>query len=220
MTNIQVLFGTFATILAIVQAVPYVYSILIRETKPSRSSYTIWLANESVLVLGLLASGATTTVGLYAILLVNSLIIFLLSMRYGVGGLKPLDLACMTLATLAIMIWITTDNAALAVYACLASSVIGYIPTISKCYRKPETENKLSWGIYVAATSCNVLAINKLEAVIFLPPLLSFTMSAVVLALLLRKKYYGKMKTVKLKVTWRSISALKQSELQPKSQAS
>lgn len=187
MTSLQVFFGSLATFLAIIQVIPYILSIFKGRTKPSRSSYTIWLANESVLVLSYLASGASTTLGLYIILLFNSLLIFILSLKYGVGGLKPMDLVCMSFATLAIILWVTTNNASLAVYACLASSIIGYIPTIKKSYNKPQTEDKLSWVLYVLATLFNVFAINSLNPAIFLPPLLSLVMSATVLFLLLRK---------------------------------
>lgn len=166
---------------------PYVRSIIKGETKPARSSYAIWLVNQSVLVFSYLAAGATTTLGLYIALLINSMIIFVLALRYGVGGFKPLDLVCMGLAALAIVLWVATNNPALAVYAFLASSTIGYIPTMRKSYLFPNSENKLSWGMYVVAALCNIIAINKFEAVIFLPPLFSFTMSLIIFVLLHRK---------------------------------
>jgi hypothetical protein len=188
MHEVQILLGQVAALLAIIQVVPYIRSILRGETKPSRASYAIWLCVELVLVASYFSSGATTTKWMFVIILLNSVVLFLLSLKYGMKGFHKVDLFSIVFAMVAIIAWITTDNPALAVYLCAAASFFGYIPTERKTYTHPKTENKLSWGLYVLAAFLNVCALDTLELAIILPPLTTLIMSTSIY-LLLQKNF-------------------------------
>ena len=187
MHDIQALLGQVAAFLAIIQIIPYIRSILRGETKPSRTSYAIWLAVELVLVTSYFSVGATTTKWMYVIIFLNSLVLFLLSLKYGMKGFHKVDLVSIVFAVAAIVAWVSTDNPTLAVYLCTAASFFGYIPTERKSYSFPRTENKLSWGLYVFAAFLNVCALTTLSPEIALPPIVSFVMSGLVFLLLQNK---------------------------------
>lgn len=188
MHEIQTFLGQAAAILAVVQIIPYIRSILKGETKPSRASYGIWLCVELVLVASYFASGASTTKWMFIVIFLNSLVLFLLSLKYGMKGFHKIDLASIIFALVAIVAWVATENPALAVYLCAAASFFGYIPTERKSYVAPQTENTFSWGLYVLAALLNVCALTTLAPEIALPPIISLVMSASVY-LLLQKKF-------------------------------
>ena len=182
MNSAQILFGQIAALLAVIQVIPYVLSILKGETKPSRASYGIWA------IIHIIEVTAYVTKWLFLILAINALIIFALSFKYGMGGFNKFDLACLALAGLAIVLWVVTDNPTIAVYLAVLAGSIGFLPTVKKSYSQPWTENTLSWCIYLAATLLNACALTTLAPVIALPPLASLFFASIVVILLFRPR--------------------------------
>jgi hypothetical protein len=180
----QILFGQIAAVIAALQVVPYVWSILRGHTRPSRASYAIWSVIQTIELISYIAAGATTTKWALLVLTINAVIIFCLSLKYGMGGRNKFDIPCLVLAAVAIVLWVTTDNPALAVYMSTFAGFVGYLPTIKKSYLLPRTENTLSWGMYVVAATLNVAALTSLKPAIALPPLFGLGLSVVVTSLL------------------------------------
>lgn len=176
--------GITAAILAIVQIIPYVVSILRGKTKPSRSTYVIWTVINVVIALSYISAGATTTVLLRIVAVGTSLLVLALSFKYGMGGLKRLDLVCFAVAGFAIALWLVSKNPVLAVYMSLAASTIGFIPTIRKSVEQPETENMMSWGITTVAALLNVMALTTLRPEIAIVPIFSLAINAILFAIL------------------------------------
>lgn len=179
------LLGQIAGILAVVQAIPYIVSILRGKTKPARASYAIWSVVQVISVVSYIASGATDTKWVPIALTVSAIAIFSLSFKYGMGGLSKLDISCLGIAAIAIVLWVTTNDPALAVYASLVASTIAYIPIVKKSYLLPDTENTLSWTLYAIAVLFNVLALTTLDPVIALTPMISLLFSGTIAVLLL-----------------------------------
>lgn len=164
--------GQLAGLLCIAQSYVYIRSIIRGESKPSRSANAIWFLVGMISLLSYLAAGATTTRWLSLSLFCSTTIVFTLSLRRGVGGLKRLDIICLGIAVGAICIWRLSHNPDLAVFACMTASLIAYVPVIRKTYLNPETENKTSWVIYCFACICNVIALSTLKPAIAAPVLM------------------------------------------------
>lgn len=179
------LLGQIAGILAVVQAIPYIVSILRGKTKPARASYAIWSVVQIISVVSYVASGATDTKWVPIALTLSAIAIFALSFKYGMGGLSKLDIGCLGIAAIAIVLWVTTNDPALAVYASLVASTIAYIPIVKKSYLLPGTENTLSWTLYAIAVLFNVCALTTLDPVIALTPIVSLLFSGTIAVLLL-----------------------------------
>jgi hypothetical protein len=188
------LLGQISGIIAIVQAIPYIITIFWGKTRPSRASYAIWAVIQTVSATSYLASGATDTKWAPIVLAVTAIVIFGISLKYGMGGFNKFDVVCLIIATTAIVLWLTTSNPALAVYASLLAGSIAYLPTIKKAYLFPDTENTLSWTLYSIAILLNVFALTTLNPVIALSPIVSLLLSGTVAVLLLqpRNKKHGK----------------------------
>lgn len=188
------LLGQIAGILAVVQAIPYIIGILRGKTKPARASYAIWSVVQTISAMSYIASGATDTKWVPIVLTVSAIVIFVLSFKYGMGGLSKLDISCLGIAAVAIILWVTTNNPTLAVYASLVASTIAFIPIVKKSYLQPATENTLSWTLYATSVLFNIAALTTLEPVIALPPIVSLLFSGTIAVLLLMPR---KRKTAK-----------------------
>lgn len=180
-----VLLGQISGIIAVVQVIPYIISIFWGTTRPSRASYAIWSVIQTVSAVSYIASGATDTKWTPIVLAITALIIFGISLKYGMGGFNKFDIVCLVIATIAILLWVTTSNPALAVYTSLLAGSIAYLPTIKKAYLLPNTENTLSWTLFSIAILLNVFALTTLDPVIALPPIVSLLLSGTVAVLLL-----------------------------------
>lgn len=194
------LLGQAAAVLALIGIVPYVVSILRHKTKPERASWLIWALVNYSLVFSYHFSGATTTLWLNIAYCATTTMIFLLSLKYGVGGFTRLDIACLIGAAVGLILWWLTDNPVTAVYLNVIVDAIGFLPTIKKAYLYPGTENKLSWNISVAANVCNVLALTTWQFKIALFPIYNLTFNLLVAALLydvIQKKLHGTFVTIK-----------------------
>ena len=178
--------GLLAGALALIQVVPYVVSIHRGQTRPNRATYAIWSTINVVYLASYVAAGARATAWAMLAFTLSGLVVFVLSLRYGMGGLRRFDLVCLGLAATAIALWVWTKDPATAVYASLAASTLGFLPTIKKTRTRPETENALSWGLTVAAATVNLFALANQEPAIALPPFAAWIGDAVVFSLAVR----------------------------------
>lgn len=176
--------GQVAGIIALISVVPYLVSIFKGKTKPSRAAYAIWLVIDTVTVAGYIASGARTTAWVFLAFTFTTIVIFILSLRYGVGGFNKLDLCCLGAATIIILLWVSTGNPLIALYMGLSAKMLGYFPIVKKAYLQPVTENALSWSMAAAASTLNLLALTSFQLHIALAPFVT-TITDVLIAILL-----------------------------------
>lgn len=182
--NISQLLGQAAAILAFVGLIPYIRSILRGETKPNRASWFIWLIINCSLVASYHSSGATTTIWLNLAYVITTSTIFILSLKYGVGGYTKLDISCLVGAGAGLYLWWLTKNPLTALYLNVFVDALGFIPTIKKAYLQPKTENKLSWNISTLSNALNVTALTSWQFKIALFPVYNFIFNAIVALLL------------------------------------
>lgn len=181
----HVLIGQLAGILAIVQVIPYVVSILRGHTKPERMTYFIWFVVDAISATSYIAVGARTTIWVGLAYVFTGLTILLLSLKYGMGGFSHLDVICLLLAITGIVVWVKTDSALLALCFSTFASKIGYLPTIKKAYFYPDTENTFSWTMTSLTSVLNIFALATLAPTIAVPVLLGTIGPTIVAYLLL-----------------------------------
>lgn len=189
----HVLLGQIAGVMAVIQVIPYIVSIFRGHTKPERMSYFIWVILEGVTTASYIAVGARTTIWTGIVYTFTAVLIFSLSLRYGLGGLSIFDVICFLLAMAGVALWITTKSALLALYFGTFVSSIAYLPTIKKAYFLPETENTLSWAMTACTAVVNVCALTTLAPSIAIRPLLGVVEPTVVTYFLLFHHAHKKM---------------------------
>ena len=181
----HVLIGEVAGFFAVIQVIPYIVSIFRGHTKPERMTYFIWFFVDALSVSSYIAIGARTTIWTGLVYVFTGLAIFLLSLKYGMGGFSKLDIFCLFLSLIGVLTWVTTSSALLALCFSLLASKIGYLPTIKKAYFFPETENTLSWTMCAATSILNIFALTTLAPSIAIPPILGALFNSLVAYLLL-----------------------------------
>jgi hypothetical protein len=179
------LIGELAGALAIIQIIPYIVSILRGHTKPERASYLIWLLVDVIAISSYIAVGARTTIWTSLVFVFTGLLVFILSIKHGMGGFSTFDIICLLLACIGVVIWVSTKNALIALYFSNFVVTIGYLPTIKKAYFFPRTENTLSWTLTAIASTLNIFALTTLAPHIALTPIRAAVTQGIVAYLLL-----------------------------------
>ncbi len=177
--------GKVAGIVTAVAFVPYMISTLKGKTKPQRATFAIWAAVGIVSLASYIASGATDTIWVVWAYAILGIVVFILSLKYGVGGFEKLDVICLSGAAIGIILWITTSDPHYALYLSVLCELLGYIPTIKKTYYQPETEDKLAWIIAWFGGFLNLFAINALAFDIIIYPAYVILIDTVVVLLIL-----------------------------------
>lgn len=181
----KVLIGQIAGILAFVQVIPYVISILRGKTRPARMTYFIKSIVAIITISSYIEVGARTSIWNGLAFAFTALLIFGLSIKRGMGGFTRLDMICLALALVGIVLWISTKDAVLTLYLSIFIKTVATLPLFKKAYLHPATENKLSWYIVLVADILNLFALTSLTPAISLLPLFEAGYSAVVVYLLL-----------------------------------
>lgn len=181
----HILIGQIAGVMALVQAIPYIVSTLNGHTKPERMTYFIFLVVDTLTIASYIAIGARSTIWVGLAYVLTGLTIFLLSLKYGMGGFSKLDIMCLLFALAGVVVWAMTDSALSALCLSIFATKVGYLPTIKKAYFYPETENTLSWTMTAFTSMLNIFALTTLEPIIALPIILGAVFPTLMAYLLL-----------------------------------
>ena len=155
-------FLIISTIFGLLAPIVGIRSILKGEFKPQRITRFIFLILTSIFVTSLFAQGNQAAIYLAILQWTGSVVIFILSIKYGIGGKDKSDFAVLFLALLAIAIWKITDNPLLGLYMSLLADFVGIAPTLVKSFYKPETEDPKFYFFDVLAAFFSLLAIQSL----------------------------------------------------------
>jgi hypothetical protein len=161
MTDLAQLSGYTAGILTLAAYIPYVSSILKKKTRPSRSSWFIWMTVSTIIAVSYNRAGADFAFIMPVGYALGSAVIALLSIRYGADGWTWLDKCCLMGAGLGLVAWGLSDDPMAALLINVAINLAGTLPTIRKAYYYPETENNTAWVLFFAGTEVNLLAVQK-----------------------------------------------------------
>jgi len=136
----------------------------------------------------LFAAHDKVAIWLLGICALQSVVVFGLSLKWGMGGWARTDLFCLFIAAIGIAFWKITDNPALGLYAAIAADFAGMVPALIKTYRLPHTEYWLSYVFDVLAAGFTLLAIQNWEIQGYSFPLYILLLNLAMLALILKPK--------------------------------
>lgn len=181
-------FIVISSILALVSPVVYVKAILSGNAKPHRTTRLVLLIITSLATLSLFAQHDTVAIWLAGVSTLQSIVIFALSIKYGMGGFSKMDVLCLLIALFGIILWQTTKNPSLALYASILADFIGMIPALIKTYQLPETEVWTFYALDVMAAFFSLLAVKTYTVQQFSYPLYLMIINLSMVILASRKK--------------------------------
>lgn len=188
MSNWQAAIGAIAGFFSILCFVPYIITILRGKTRPNRATWWIWTVLSFVISLSYYFTGAGNTIWLPVCGGIGQLIIAILSLKYGEGGWSRFDRICLLGVGISLVLWRQFDSPFLALLFNIIVDCLGALPTIKKSYSEPETENLLTWSLYLIGSTLNLLAIERLSFGLLAFPLYIFFVNASIVACLVRPK--------------------------------
>lgn len=139
--------------------IPYIRAILQGETKPSKTSWLIWAALDSIIVAAMLVKHTVNGQILGAV--TGSWIVVALAMKHGEPGWTMLDKFCLGGAALGLLLWQTFQSPVLGVLTSLIVMIIGSIPTFVSAWKYPEHEDRIAWTMYWFSCVIALIAIPR-----------------------------------------------------------
>lgn len=177
--------GILAAVIVIVGTIPYLRDVLRGSTRPARSTWTLLTI---LLVLDLLVQhdiGVGWAIALTAGEVLATGSVFILALKYGVGGLDKADLVSYALWVIMVGCWLLLDRPLLALHFGVAADLVSMIPTFIKSWRQPTEESKSVFVTSSVAGFFGLLAAVNFGYENILLPLYLVLVNAAVVGLLL-----------------------------------
>ncbi len=143
---------------------PYVRDIRRGETHPHRMSWVVFAALSTAATVAQFADqGMTSAVFLTGGAAVGFATVSLLSIRHGVGGSSPTDIAALVGLAFVLAVWARTDDEVLIVVLIIAIEIPAIIATFVKSLRSPDSETRSTWLIDGLAGALAIVAAESMS---------------------------------------------------------
>lgn len=157
----KIIFILISSLLALISPVIYIKAILKGEAKPHRTTRLILLLVTSLATVSLIAQGDRVAVWLAAVSTLQSIFVFILSIKHGMGGWGKMDILCLLIALLGIFLWQTTKQPIIALFASIMADFTGMIPALIKTYKFPKTE---IWTFFILDAIAGTLSLMAVKS--------------------------------------------------------
>ncbi len=188
--NFPIIMGIVATILGIYSTVPYVIAVVKGKTKPHQLSWLVFVIMNGIVFLSQYLAGGRESVLITLTFFVGSLIIFLLSLKYGTRNTSRWDKALFTFALATIIVWILTRSNETAIWLTLVIDLAASTMTILKLRKQPKSEEPGPWIIATVAYVFTCLSLTGTPfGILYVRPIYGLVIdAALVMAILYFRK--------------------------------
>lgn len=156
----QTLFILISSVLALISPLIYSRAIIKGEAKPHRTTRLVLLIITALTTASLFAQNNHVAIYLAAVSTLQSILIFILSLKRGMGGWAKSDIVCLLVATIGVILWQVTKNPVIALYFAIGADFTGMIPALIKTYKFPHTEIWSFFLLDVFAAGFSLLAVR------------------------------------------------------------
>lgn len=164
-------FGILSGAIMVLGGPPYLFDILKGKTKPQRTTWFIWT------VLGMIAFASQIKLGGHWSLVymglnaLGNLAVFLLSLKFGTGGWKRLDIITLIIAVGGVIVSIMVDSPLTALWGTIIAGAAGDVLTVYKAYLEPSTETAVTWFFLGTSSLFAALAVGRWSYPLLLYPI-------------------------------------------------
>lgn len=193
--SVLLILGILSGLLSTVAYIPYILDTLKQRTAPDRACWLIWSSLGSIAFFSQVYEGATSSLWFAGVQVSGTIIVFLLSIRFGAGEyLSMKNQTILLVAALGILAWYFTENAAYALAITISVSLLGGMVTVQKAFLNPESETLSTWLVSLVASACAVISVGKYDWTLLAYPLYLLTLyTAIVTAMM-----FGRMRKLTL----------------------
>ena len=169
-------FGIAALLLSVGANIPYALEIIKGQAQPQRISWFIWTVLGGVYFFStIFESGATLfTIGE----LIGPVTIFLLSLKFGVGGRDRRNQISLMVALLALGLLFVHDGVLVSLILALIVDAIAISITVRKVLLDRDSESKAFWALGAVAAFFAILSLEQYVIAGLLYPVYALSVSA------------------------------------------
>lgn len=161
--TVWVVFGIAAGALSTVDSVPYIRDVLRGSTRPHRGTWCIWSVLGITAFSSQLADGARWSLLMIGIQAISVTIVFVLSIRRGVGGLGAADLALLALAGTGIAGWFLSSTPLVATVCVVVADLAGASLMLPKAWRDPRSETPSMFALSAVSGLLGAAAVGVFD---------------------------------------------------------
>ncbi len=191
---IKITFGVLSFVIALISFGPYIKDVLARKTTPHIYSWLVWAILQAAATIAILRENTFwSALGVAALGLV-SLIVFLLSFKFGTKKITTFDTICLIGALVAIGVWIFAHDVLLSIILITIIDFIGFLPTYRKGYDEPYSETLFLFICSAISNLFSVFSITNysVESSLYVASLVLSNMIFVSIVLIRRKTIHNK----------------------------
>lgn len=165
----------------------YEWAMVKGKAKPHRTTRLVILIITALGASSLFAQNDRVVSVFLGICAVQSLVMFVMSLKWGMGGWAKIDIISLLIALAGIILWRITDNPVLALYAAVIADGAGMVPALVKTYKHPDTEYYLPYIFDLVAIALTIIAISNGGINEYIYPAYLVVVNSLMMAFLLRK---------------------------------
>ena len=155
------IFAVVGGVLELIGGPFYLYDILKGHTKPQRTTWFIWTVEGFIALISQLQLHAHWSLVFVALNAIGNLVVFLLSLKYGVGGWQLIDKLAIIISLIGFGISLLVHSPGIAVAGVILADFAGLVPTLFKTYRDPDSETSVTWFAIGTAALLGTLSVGN-----------------------------------------------------------
>lgn len=188
MTDLKAILGLTAAVVSIFCYIPYIITTIKGTTRPNIATWSTWMILSIVVTASSFAAGAFNTLWVPLCGILGQGTIAFLAIQRGKGNWSNFDITCLFFVGLGLAFWWHFNSPMIALTMTLTVDLVGVLPTFKKSYQEPESENLLTWVLYLLSSILLILSVESWTWALGLFPIYLFTVNSIIVLLLLREK--------------------------------
>jgi len=184
----QTLLVLLSSISVFISYLIYEWAMIKGKAKPHRTTRLVILIITALGASSLFAQNDRVVAIFLGICAIQSLVMFLMSFKWGMGGWAKIDIVCLVIALVGIVLWKVTSNPVLGLYGAVGADLFGMIPALIKTYRLPDTEYSPTYVFDLIAIALTALAIRNGGFNEYLYPVYLFAVNFLMLIFIIRPR--------------------------------
>lgn len=150
---------------------PYLIDIFKGKTKPERTTWFIWSVLGVTAFISQLQLGAHWSLVFAGMNAAGNLAVFLLSLKFGVGGWKRSDVVALVIATVGIIASFIIEDPLVALLGVIVADFAGTVLTLQKTFIMPSSETSITWFFLGTSSLFGALSVGEWNLELLLYPL-------------------------------------------------
>jgi hypothetical protein len=188
MTDAAPVLGVLAGVVGVADVVPYVRDTTRRSTCPHRGTWLIWSVLAILVCVSQRADGASWSLIMSGTQAVLISLVFVLAIKFGVGGLSPAEGVLLAIAGLGVAGWLVVDAPIVATACVVAADLVGVGMMVPKTWREPDSETLSTFALASVSGAMAAGSVATLDPALLLYPVYFWVGNGALALLILHRR--------------------------------